>query len=212
MEYSFDDTAIKKQQEHARKKYSMKIFSKYLAPWAIPNENIPLNIIWDAKENIQEITLIKPECLLIKEVFNASYTVENDLEIRFNNFESAGYLSAELVSKEIETLEKNCNIVLELKRNGTVIEKINLFTKILRPKLESIFVPDEIRAIKNGCNFEIENPIRLQYEGIGRIFVQVESSENSELSIEIPTEIQEVLSRFESDFKLCLDELRIKDW
>lgn len=186
----------------------MNIISKYLAPWAIPNENIPLNLVWDPKENIQEIILIKPESLLIKEVFNADHVTEGDLKVIFNNFDSNGYFSAELISKEIQILEKKCNIVVEFIKNDVVIEKINLFTKIIRPKLKPFFVPSEMNVIEVNGELIVDNPIKLQYQGDGRVFVHVETSENSELHIEIPDEIQDVINKFNADFKICLNELK----
>ncbi|KPQ43801.1 MAG: hypothetical protein MPEBLZ_01675 [Candidatus Methanoperedens nitroreducens] len=188
----------------------MNILKKYLAPWAIPNENIPLNIVWNPNEEIQEIILIKPENLNIKEVFNSSYTIENDTTVKFKNFESNGYFSVELISKEIEKTEKKCDIVLEFKKDNISIEKINLSTKILRPKLELINVPENIKIIKFGDDFKVENPIRLKYKGAGEIYVQAKTSQSSELQIEIPAEISEVLIKFKSDFEMCLEELKPK--
>lgn len=187
----------------------MNILSKYLAPWAIPNENIPLHIIWDPKENIQEITLFKPEWIKIKEVFNSSYNVEDDFKVRFKNFDSNGYFSIELISKEIEALEKDCNIILEFKKEDT-IEKISLFTKILRPKLESIVIPDEIKVSEIGGELIVNNPIKIRYQGHGRVYVHVQSSEESDLQIKIPMAMQEVLDKFQTDLNLGLDELKPK--
>lgn len=188
----------------------MKIIKKYLAPWAIPNENIPLHIVWDPNENIKEIILKKPEFLQIKEAFNANYIIEDDFKIKFDNFESNGYFSAELICKGIEVLEKKCNIILEFKKEDIVIDKINLSTKILRPELKPIMVPSEIRIIDVGGDLKVDNPIILQYKGDGKVHVHIQTFKNSELQIKIPEEIKDIIKKFNADFNICLNELKPK--
>ena len=33
----------------------MQIISKFMPSWAIPNEKIPLNVVWEPEEDIKEI-------------------------------------------------------------------------------------------------------------------------------------------------------------
>jgi len=188
----------------------MRILSKYIAPWAIPNENIPLHVVWDSNENIQEITLIKPKTLLIKEIFNSDYIEVSDSEVKFKNFDSDGYFSIELISKEIKMLEKKCDIVLKFLKNDKILEKLNFSITIFRPILETVCIPEEIEVIKDRDEFKVRNPIELRYKGHGNVFVHVKSANSSELQIKIPAEIQKTMDKFQEDLEIGLNELKSK--
>ena len=188
----------------------MKILSKYIGPWAIPNEKIPLNVVWDSTEEIKEIILVKPEDIELFEVFNANYTIINDSKIIFKDFESNGYLSIELICKEIDMLDKKYKIVLKFKNDDIIKKKLKFETRIFRPKLELINVIDELKIIEKNNDFNVSNPIKLQYEGHGKVYVTVDSSEDSELNIKIPENIKKIMESFQVDLELGLNELRPK--
>ena len=153
--------------------------------------------------------MTKPENLQIQEVFNATPNVVNETKVRFSNFDSIGYFSMELVSKKIEKLETECNVSLEFKNDKT-IEIIDFNIKILRPKLESIFRPNEIRIIEIKDDFIVENPIKFTYKGHGDVFVHVISNEDSELQIKIPPDRKEIIDKFKLDLNSSLKELMPK--
>ena len=188
----------------------MEILSKYLAPWAIPNENIPLHVVWNPDDNIQEINLIKPDNLSVKEVFNASYIEDNEEKVRFYNFSSDGYLSIELTSKLIENLEETHNIYLEFLRDEVIIKKINLSTKILRPELEPIFIPEILNITEVNGELTVNSPIKIQYQGVGMTYVHIKTTDNSDLQIEVPEDMQKSIKKFNEDLELCLTEIKPK--
>ena len=48
----------------------MKINSELIAPWALPNEEIPVHMTWEDSEDINELRIRLPRALAIVEFFN----------------------------------------------------------------------------------------------------------------------------------------------
>jgi hypothetical protein len=121
----------------------VKILSKFIAPWALAQEQFPLHLIWEPVEDFDTIELLMPEEFEVKEILNVKrYDVEpSKISFARENMLTPNYFTAILNAKKpyAETVVHR-TIQIRFKNGQSIKYYIDLTARIVRPVLRIVSV------------------------------------------------------------------------
>lgn len=185
-------------------------FKTYIAPWVLPNEEIPVHLIWDNDFEFDYVKIFLPEDIILKEIINVdNYEIKKEIiiipkkEIKKVHFPNFFGLLLNYTSIVIEKLKlfrdiKICFYKSEILRFETI-----LTAKIFRPKIinKSELTP----IILDDSTTEINVPLNLQCVGFGYVDLKLKASINK-LVISIEKNlIEKVQENLENKYKIVED-------
>jgi|GEM_PF-2003576 len=152
----------------------------YIAPWALPRENIPINIEWSKDVVFNEIRIEIPDdfrfvdFLNVKK-FNIAGNVATISSVIVCTFPDAPMYCGFLVSStEIpDKLKVARKILVEFLHEDKIIKSLKLYARIFRPVLEVTETVEKIELHDEQEKLEI--PINLKYIGFGDIRLKIEA-------------------------------------
>ena len=146
-----------------------KIISKFAARWALPNEGIPLFLIWSGSLSFDSIDIEMPENFLIRNYYNVEKKEQSSRRILFDELKKQGYFGFVFTSPNVENTFEKAQIALKFLRNEQVVHREEFETRIIRPKIE-LEVPDKIEILPNE-NMKVN--MALKYTGYGNIYGKI---------------------------------------
>ncbi len=176
----------------------MEILKKYIAPWALINEDIPIHVEWISDKN-HEIEIILPENFGFSKFFNVV-----DIEIiKENHVIIHKIIKQGSIAICIKAREKYSDwltklpIMIRFINNQDTIELV-LTANIYRPVVTIEFIPKSIIVDKL---IKTEGPIQLKFKlnGIGNVSFKPELGATGTFKVEKQSMFTEVVKKILSD-------------
>lgn len=181
---------------------TVKIVSEYVAPWALPKEDIPLHLMWEPTICYDIIRIKLPPDLVLKEFFNVeNYTQENSLylisQLKTSNF--FGFTVASKEDFEAPHIKKLVNIALI--KNGQEIFSKDYEVNIFRPYVSFIKSPTVITVTDD---VQKKEPfwVTLKLSGFGNVQIRTEISSGGEFIERAEPLYREMVRKLVSSFRL----------
>jgi hypothetical protein len=124
--------------------------NKYVAPWVLPGQAIPIHCVWVPDKELKKISLSVPNNYVLNETLNfSSYDFDEskrELVIAIENLKSNNYFGIVISHPSImEEIEKRDEIKVKFfDESNRIIDKFSFYTRIVRPKLELVDYPKQI--------------------------------------------------------------------
>ncbi len=150
--------------------------SEFIAPWALPREEIPIHLVWEPNLEYDFIHVLIPPLMEVKEFFNVESYVRKDSIIVIKQLKTPNFFGFVVFFNEIckEQHEKK-EIIVNFVRQGKV-QYSHLFTaNIYRPILTVVEKPECIVLSDESDPRSLVN-ISLKISGFGWIEVKSEIS------------------------------------
>ena len=157
-------------------------FNKFIAPWVLPNEEIPLHITWDQDFEYDYIKIEFQRDLKFSEIINVrKYNIKNSTitiqksQIRHLSGEDKfpNYIGIVLIYENLEfkQLKLFKDILFTFNKNSKVKQVFTLTAKIFRPELRNITENKRITINDEKLNYSV--PINLECTGFGFISIYI---------------------------------------
>jgi len=183
--------------------------SSYIAKWALPNEGIPLYMLWKGEPKFDLIKINLPNDLIIRDYYNIEKTHLNPREIQFDELKTKGYIGFVFTSPIKESLSQEVKVTLDFIKGSKVIHKQKFETRIVRPRIE-LHLPDKIEFPHEG---ETKVDIKLKYIGYGNIYGKIMVSEELRSLVLDVEDLRDLFLVMSSSltFKRFLEKTRISE-
>jgi hypothetical protein len=174
--------------------------SKYIAPWALSKESIPIHFHWDEAWKVDEINITLPDSIMCSEFFNVDEYIIDNHHISIKKLKTSNYFGIMIRStKIIDETHVTEQVVFDFVEAGRVKHKEILKANIFRPVLKAVNVP-EIFVITD----KTENPeinILLQLSGFGKINIKSKISSGGRFKEKAEPLYEEFVRRMISIFR-----------
>lgn len=178
----------------------INILSEYIAPWALPREDIPIHLVWEASFNFDNIQIDLPEDMIIKEFFNVDIHETKGQTINIQSLKSENYFGFVASSKDIfEEHHVTRDIHVKFTKNDEIIFKKTFRANIFRPYVTIQTPPTEI-TITDTTRFSDLLHIKLKLTGFGKISLHNEVSTGGEFKTKPDHLFQEILRNMLTTF------------
>lgn len=162
-------------------------FESFIGPWVLPNEEIPIHIIWNENFDFEQILVEFPSDLNFVELINAVYSKHTDSKIiikkedikHLGHGTHPNFIGIIFIYNEInfEGLKQFHDIFFKfLNKNCEILKEIKLTAKIFRPRLRNMTEVQPIQLTDNKNDYSVE--INLIYEGFGFVAIKLEPEIN----------------------------------
>lgn len=179
----------------------MKILSEYIAPWALPNEGIPVHLFWQPDFQYDTIIIKLPKDVILKDVFNVKSFEQKKSVITINELKTPNFFGFVISSKKLpEKQHKKEQIYIEFLSEGKTLYSHIFNINIFRPKLSLVEAPSKIvftddADVKNLLN------ITLEVSGFGQIQIRIEVSTGGEFTERAEPLYEEIVRRMITVFR-----------
>jgi hypothetical protein len=156
-----------------------KIISSYIAPWALPNEELPFHLIWNEELEYDSIVIEFPNGLKIKEFLNVSeYDIKSN-QVIVTKLHTPNYFGGIITHSDI--FDEN-HITQDIKIHfllgkDTVYSK-TLSARFFRPRITVIKSPQQI-TLDDKKRYIPYLDLEMKVEGFGRVDIKIEMKEGS---------------------------------
>lgn len=162
----------------------------YLADWGLPSEIIPFHLLWQPHARLNHLRIKVPAYVEIAQINNAKVTdivkAEDGMAYSILDIGIHGYLSGALKCKLIpEGREHRFEIQIEFMDGAQPLFQKRLSTNIIRPTIELLHAPSEIRIPPDGHAEPLTIKLRLVGAGSARVRVDVTSKGHSQVKNEL---------------------------
>jgi len=147
----------------------IKITSSFIARWGLPNEGIPIYILWEDSEEFDAIRIHMPEQIVIRDYYNVSKTQADPRQILKSELKTPNYLGLVISSPLIDDVAQDVTIKLEFVKSDQILQSQEFQTRIVRPKIE-LKVPEKIEIASND---KADVEIKLRRIGYGNIYGKI---------------------------------------
>lgn len=150
--------------------------SEYIAPWALPKEEIPIHLVWNPNAKFDYIEISVPPYMEIKEFHNVESFEKVDSKIIVRKLKSLNFFGFVVIFNDIskEKHEKK-EIVVDFILEDKVQCSRSFTANIYRPELSVIDKPSIIVLRDDSKIRDLVN-LSLKISGFGRIEVTTEMS------------------------------------
>jgi len=181
---------------------TMKIVSEYVAPWALPKEDVPLHLMWEPTIGYDTIRIKLPPDLALKEFFNvANYTQENSTYL-ISQLKTSNFFGLTVASKgDFEAYHTQEIINIALIKDEEEIFSKDYAVNIFRPYLSLVEGPTVITFTDDLENKE-PCQITLKLSGFGNVEIRTEISSGGEFVERAEPLYQELVRKMVSSFRL----------
>lgn len=152
----------------------------YIVPWTLPRENIPIHLKLPKDVSFDEIHIEIPndfrfvDFLNVEEVKIMGQIAKIIKIIKPKSVDTPHYFGFVVTSTVIPNKLKIArNIMVKIRHNNKVVDKLKLNARIFRPLLEVTDAPKKIELTDVWQKFEL--PIHLKYVGFGDIRLKIEA-------------------------------------
>jgi len=180
----------------------IRILSEYIAPWALPQEELPIHLVWDSPFPCDLIRIDLPPDIVIKEYFNVEDYTKQNSSIEIKRLKTPNFFGFVIASEKVyeEQHTKKQIIVQFISGKKQVFSRI--FTaNIYRPRLSLVESPEMVTITETSKLQDLVN-ITFKISGFGRMQIRTEVSTGGEFVERAEPLYQEMVRRMTSTFKL----------
>lgn len=158
----------------------MKLISEYVAPWALPKEEIPMHLLWEKEFAYDVIRVTVPSDLQVKQFFNVEkFTEETNQQnstYLISQLKTLNFFGLTVASKDkIQEHHIKRTITIVFVKNSVEVELKNYEVNIFRPYVEIIESPSSIVITKDEAPKE-PFIVAMKLSGFGTIQIRNEIS------------------------------------
>lgn len=183
--------------------------SKYIAPWALATEGLPIHLMWNESLKYDKIEIVLPSEIMIKDFFNVDVYNSKDNRIEILKLKSANYFGF-LVStvNKIFDVHIQRNIHVNFYQNDEIIFSETFEANIFRPVLKLLEPPKEFILSEDKGKNQID--INLELSGFGHIQVKADVSSGGKFRTKLEplyqVLLEQIITTFDSDLESDVDE------
>jgi hypothetical protein len=175
--------------------------SEYIAPWALPKEEIPVHLVWlpEAKFDIIEL-LLEPE-LSVKEFYNVKSVEQKNSAFVIKELFSPNFFGfVTILNAALQKQHEIRKIIIRFKVNDKIVHERIFVANIYRPQLSIMVKPDIVQLDDNSNTKELVS-IALKISGFGRIEISPEFSLGGKFESNVEPLFEEMTRRLAATFK-----------
>ena len=191
----------------------IQILSEFIAPWALPKEDIPIHLVWEPSFQFDTIQVELPPDLILNELFNVNSYDTNGQTINIQSLKSENFFGLVTSTKDLfEEHHVTRDIHVKFKKTDKVIFQKTFRANIFRPYVTVIKSPTEI-TITDTSRFDDLLHIKLKLTGFGKISLYNEVSTGGEFKTKPDQLFQEIIRNMLTTFNdesLDFDDKGIK--
>jgi hypothetical protein len=147
-----------------------RVISKFIAQWALPNEGIPLFLIWKGKFAFDSVEIEMPESFVVRRYYNINKKdLSSSRRIGFDELKKEGYIGIVFTSPMLEQVSEKVQVILRFVKDGEDVYREEFETHIIRPRIE-LEIPERIELLPNE---PVKANIGLRYTGYGNIYFKI---------------------------------------
>ena len=190
-------------------------FDTFIAPWVLPNEEIPMHITWNRNFDFTQIVIDFPDDLNLVEVLNVnkfeiktSKIILEKKNIRFIEDEEGytSYFGIVFVYKDInfDTLKLFRDIKVTFKNSKEIIEEFFFVAKIFRPKLINITELESIIITDKSSDYKVN--LNLETQGFGYVSTFLEVKINKDVVTFNETVVERIIKKLKKKYSKLIEE------
>lgn len=147
----------------------INVLSEYIAPWALPREDIPIHLVWEPSFQYDTIIVELPEDIYLKELFNVDNYVDQGHTIVIDSLKTDNFFGFVISTNDIfEEYHVIRDIQVKFLFKSDVIFSKIFKANIFRPYVTVVEPPTEI-TISDTTRFDNLLHINLKLSGFGKI-------------------------------------------
>lgn len=156
----------------------IRVSEAYIAPWVLPNEDIPLHVTWPKSGQFDRVHVTISEDLKVVDVLNVDEVKVEDniitVKPRKTVAGTPNYFGIILrASKIYEELKVAKKIIIEFLHENAIVSHHELYARIFRPYLEIVRAPKRIELLDEERTRTL--PLYLRYVGFGDVQMKIEA-------------------------------------
>lgn len=185
------------KKEHTQE--SAAIFmSEYIAPWALPKEEMPVHLVWTPENRFDQIQVLTASNITIKEFYNVQDFVTTNSETIIRKLYSPNFFGFTIISNRItnKTHERK-EITVNFLAEGKKVQSRSFVANIYRPELSVIEKPTRLILTDNSDLKGLLN-VSLKISGFGSMEIATEVSFGGRFEPNIEPLYQELARRVAS--------------
>jgi len=189
---------------------TLGVVSKYIAPWALCHEEIPVHLAWKTGFKYDRIQITLPSDVEIKELLNVERYETTSSGILIYELRTPNYLAFYAQVRGVcQEQHENRQIKVAF-YCGKEMKYVHTFVaNIYRPKLSLLSAPQEI-VLMDEADVRRLVEISLKLSGFGRIQIKPEISTGGEFVAHADTLYYELMRRIISTFRLEKGESELR--
>lgn len=171
----------------------INILSEFIAPWALPKEDIPIHLVWEPSFQFDTIQVELPPDMILIELFNVNSYDINGQTINIQSLKSNNYFCFVTSTKDIfeeHQVTRDIHVIF-MKKDEVVFLKI-FRANIFRPYVNVQTQPTEI-TITDTSRLNDLLKIKLKLTGFGKISLYNEVSMGGEFKTKPEHLYQEII-------------------
>jgi len=179
----------------------IQVLSEYIAPWALPREDIPIHLVWEPSFDYDAIRIDIPEDVIIKEFFNVGDFSNEAQTYLIKSLKTKNFFGFVIASKDIFTeYHVTRDILISFIKNEDIIYSKLFKANIFRPYVTVSKPPSEI-TISDKTRLDNLLHIKLKLSGFGKITLHNEVSTGGEFKTRTEPLFREMMRSFFTTFK-----------
>jgi hypothetical protein len=180
---------------------SIVFTSEYIAPWALPKEEIPIHLVWNPDSKFDYVTISVPPNMEITEFYNVESHEKVNSKIVIRKLKSPNFFGFVVILNEIiKKKQEKREIVVDFIINDKVQCSRSFTANICRPKLSVIKKPSTVVIRDDSDTRDLVN-LSLKISGFGRIEITTELSVGGELELNVEPLYRETTRRLAACFR-----------
>lgn len=179
----------------------MEILSEYIAPWALPNEEIPTHLFWKRDFHYDTIIVTLPQDVIVKEFFNVESSEQEGSIITVNKLKTPNFFGFVVALEKLpkEQREKK-QIRVDFLSQGEMVYSHVFEVNVFRPKL-SLERPPSRMVFTDETKISNLLNITLRLSGFGRIQIRTEISTGGKFRERAEPLYREIVRRMITAFR-----------
>jgi hypothetical protein len=186
-----------KKEEGVQKPASVFV-SEYIAPWALPKEEIPIHLVWSHENKYDQIQILISSNITIKEFYNVQDFVRKGSETIIKKLHSPNFFGFTIHSnRTTNKIHEKKQITVNFLANGKTVQSRSFIANIYRPELSIIERPTSVVLRDNSDLGELLK-ISMKISGFGNVEIATEVSFGGKFDPNIEPLFQEMARRVAS--------------
>ena len=181
--------------------------SEYIAPWALPKEEIPVHLMWNPTLHFDHIQILLPPDMTIKEFYNVESFEKLNSEIKVRKLYTPNFFGFVVATNEqTKQSHEQKEIAINFLADSKIQQSRVLVANIYRPKLSVIEQPETV-VLKDDSKLNELVTISLGLLGFGRMEIIEEVEIGGKFQPNVEPLFQEMTRRLTSTFRSEISSL-----
>jgi hypothetical protein len=185
------------KDEHAQESAAIFV-SEYIAPWALPKEEIPVHLVWTPENRFDQIQVLTSSNMAIKEFYNVQDFVTTNSETIIKKLYSPNFFGFTIISNRITNkIHERKEITVNFLAKGKTVQSRSFVANIYRPELSIIEKPTSL-ILRDNSDLKGLLNISVKISGFGNMEIATEVSFGGKFEPNIEPLFQELARRIAS--------------